>query len=202
MSIKRSKHKRIADPRLRELILRIEDFLDVHYSFRTKPEYKGFFGGLRARTDISRAEEADFLNSQAHIKERGFFGSGPEIYRQMVRQFEKEYAQDNFSRLLFEYMNAKGLDPVDVYKRARIDRRLFSKIRSDIYYLPGKRTILAFAIAMELNLEETRKLLSKAGYALSNQILFDTIVRFFIENGEYNMDEINMALHEFGQSVF
>jgi hypothetical protein len=106
-----------------------------------------------------------------------------------------------FARRLLQTIRDNGLEEVEVYKRAHIDRKLFSKIRSRADYQPKKATVIAFALALQLSLEETRNLLSSAGYALSAGSLSDLIICFFIEHGEYDFFMINDALYEFGQPI-
>lgn len=103
---------------------------------------------------------------------------------------------EGFSSALFRWIDAKGMTDVECYKKANIDKKLFSKIRNPSYR-PSKPTILAFAVALELTLEETKALLETAGLALSRSSRFDVIVSFFISNGKYDLWEINETLYQY-----
>lgn len=108
---------------------------------------------------------------------------------------------DSFQDKLFSYIDASGMTDVEVYKKANIDRKLFSKIRSNPLYHPRKQTVLALAIALSLNIEQTVDLLTSAEYALSPGSKGDLIVKYFIEHEIFDIMTINFALDEYKQPL-
>ena len=191
--------QRLADKLPAGTIDSLEAYLDQHYAYRAQVKYRSFCGRIKALFDRADAEareresSKEKLNGGPHI-----YGSDP--YASALQSFiqsERQTLKNSFYNQLLRIIQEKNLDQVEVYKNARIDRKLFSKIRCIPDYIPAKKTILSLAISMKLSLDETVKLLNNCGFSLSDNILFDVIVSFYISNKHYDIDDINTALYEY-----
>ena len=109
--------------------------------------------------------------------------------------------EESFSEMLLRLIDESGLSDVECYKLANVDRKLFSKIRSNKGYQPSRKTALVFALVLHLSIEETNRLLGAAGFKLSHSLISDVIVEFFIEQGCYDLEQINEALAEYGEKT-
>ena len=110
--------------------------------------------------------------------------------------------EETFSQRLLRMIDERGMTDSEAYTKAYVGRRHFSKIRKDVNYVPNKKTVLAFTIALELSLDEAKDLLASAGFALSRSSKTDIIVAYFLQNKIYDMFEINDVLDAYGQPVF
>ena len=148
-------------------------------------------------------------SSGAVRKETRKSKSRPGIFPHIRPVFRKDKSIDDvikekdetFQQYLFRIIDRKGLSDPEVYKKANIDRKLFSKIRSNVDYNPSKKTALALAVALELNMDETRDLLLKAGLALTHSSTFDLIMEYCIDHKVYDIYEINCILFTYDQPM-
>lgn len=194
----------------KELFNEISEFIYDGYAERKKAE-----SGVTLRFNKgASARRRDFCEDEATTADFSECVSDAEIMpcdsmpapcSSIARESLEEYmkAMDkSFAYKLFDYIDSKGMTDVECYKKANVDKKTFSKIKCNPQtYKPSKQTAVAFAIALELTLDETQDLLSSAGLTLSCSFAFDKIIRYFIQKGEYDVFVINEALFEFDQML-
>lgn len=135
---------------------------------------------------------------------RGFFSAKKAVSLRGEHLSIEDFLQqqgETFSQMLLRLIDERNLKDSQVYKDANIDRRLFSKIRGDAEYIPSKKTVICFCMALQLDLSETEKLLGAAGYALSASSRSDLIIMYLLENREYNVVFANIVLEQYGESA-
>lgn len=171
------------------------------YRYETK-SYLGINNWFEDNSENTANEDDDYLNDVISILKRS--SALEDRHKEAKKVPLEEYVamkEDGFSETLLRLIEEKGMDPVVCYKRANVNRRTFSKIRTDKTYHPSKKTVFAFAISLKLTYEETERLLKSAGYTFTNSSKMDIIVEYYILNGIYDIFEINEALYEFDQPL-
>ena len=146
-----------------------------------------------------RLEELQYMEictASVRLDEKALAPCAPRSLDDLMDELE-----ESFSENLLRLIDQKGLKDPDVYKKANVDRKLFNKIKNNRDYKPNKSTCLAFALALELNLDETRDFIGRAGYALSHSSKFDIIIEYFIKEQNYDIFELNQVLFRFGQPL-
>lgn len=129
------------------------------------------------------------------------FGSARPIADERELKDLLVHLDTSFSQAVLSLIDERGLTDAAVYKKANLSRQVFSKLRKDDGYRPAKPTAVALAIALELDMDQTRELLQRAGYALSTASTFDAIVRYYIERHSYDIVAINQMLFAFDQPL-
>ena len=165
-------------------------------SFKEKKEDKNAaFDEAEEESALSAAKEAVLFAgpSKSMVAEKA---QADESLDELLKRTSKTFQQK-----LFELIDSRGLDDVTVYKKANVDRKLFSRIRCNEDYRPLRKTAVAFGIALELDLDTMEDLLARAGIAFSPSSVFDKIITFFVKQGNYDIFEINAALFKYGQPI-
>ena len=197
-----------------QLVGGIEQYIDDHSAHLIREsEYGGDYGASRRRRNSARIEELReemYFASAAYDSEEDIeesademlapIGTLPDVTGKSLDEVLGGTGE-TFQQRLFKLIDASGMDDVTVYKKANIDRKVFSRIRCKEDYKPKKKTAVAFAIALELDLPTTLDLLSRAEIAFSPSSRFDLIVTYFITNKIYDIFEINAALFKYGQPI-
>ena len=129
----------------------------------------------------------------------------PSLYEKIESEYpeweKKTAVKESFSSSVLKYMEQKRLSPSKLYKKAELDRKLFSRLKNDYMYQPTRTTAIKFCLGLELKIDEAEKLLEKAGYSLSKSQSFDLIIRYCIENGYTDIETVNEILRRFEEKT-
>lgn len=175
-----------------KLFKSVNSYIDENYIRSKKLDEYGTEGmyGSRLETRRIREQECADMSVGAAIP------MDSDDWGQLINDLDA-----GFSETLLQLIDRTGKKDSEIYKKANVDRKLFSKIRNNMDYRPSKTTALAFAFALELDVEETKDFISRAGFALSHSSKFDVIVEYFLVNRNYNVFELNEVLFAFDQPL-
>ena len=178
----------------------MKSIFDKITKFRKKrAEVKALQEEESSPAEESLPEEFDVSTMQKTKLKKGMSSTMP-VNRNIDNLMNQ--LEETFSQRLLRMIDERGMTDSEAYAKAYVDRRHFSKIRKDVNYVPNKKTVLAFTIALELSPDEAKDLLASAGFALSRSSKTDIIVAYFLQNKIYDMFEINDVLDAYGQPVF
>ena len=181
-----------------KLFQSVSSYIDEHYVETSK---KSAYGAVLENRRCIRRQPVREPEERMVAEERSVCYSMPMAMPSKAMSLEDmlKQADAGFSETLLKLIDNSGRKDSEIYKKALLSKQHFSKIRNNPNYRPTKPTAIALALALELDLDATKDLIGRAGYALSNSSQFDQIIRYFIEQGNYNVVEINLALYEFDQ---
>jgi len=189
-----------------QLISSVQSYIDEKYAYSNKKLQRSSARSNASceelRSSASGSVSCQCLDSW-QADEESYQPSESPVCMQSNRTLEDLVAQttETFQQALFRMIDERGLKDSEVYKRANMDKKLFSKIRSNADYQPKKITAISLALALRLNLDETRDFIGRAGFALTHTSKFDIIIEYFIENKNYDLFEINQVLFAFGEPL-
>ena len=191
-----------------KLVEDIEEYIDEH---EAEEIHAMEFSGNRSREanidrrrravlewELSQQRNQEYLANHRHV-----VNARANAQQSQEKSLEEllDGTGETFQERLLHLIDESGMSDSTVYKRANMSKQLFSKIRCDVQYQPKKKTVISLAIALELDLQQTKDLLSRAGYALSQSSRFDLIISYFISRKKYNIIEINATLFEYGEPL-
>ena len=182
-----------------ELLGEVESYIDEHYVEERKERRRKLLDAER-----KTLSDKDFISlsmPRLQVREDAAFAPIMEVQAAASLDDIVGKLDEPFSATLLRLIDATGKKDSEIYRRANIDRRLFSKIRSNEQYAPSKSTVLAFAVALELTLDQTEDLLERAGFALSHSRKFDVIVEYFIQSRKFDIFKINEVLFSYDQPL-
>ena len=172
----------------------IQEFINDEYVDEHDEDFYEAFDGSVDEMPMAKCIQAPMRADDMMPRKRETSSAAGKSLREYMKQMDR-----SFQEMLFDLIDESGMTDVECYKKANVDKRTFSKIKSNKDYKPSKQTVIAFAISLQLDMDTTQELLATTGFTLSRSKVFDKIIRYFIHNGNYDIFEINEALFEFDQ---